>query len=525
MESLILIILVIFPGVQGGDWGVTSGDQCALRGSSVIIDCQYDYPSGRWVTSVGWSKLLPALGRPGHFILSQLPLNSAYFNYVGNYWSDCRLRINNVQHDDEGAYLFNFVTTINRWTSKRAARLSVRELTTVVEPSTVTEGGEVRLSCVSGCSTPVNILWFRDRQPVPQPGFQATREDAGRYYCAVQGQETVRSAPVALNVQYAPRKVTLSMTPSVIKGGAVTFSCSSDANPPVPQSGYSLHKDGHLISSGQNHTVSNIQPPHSGLYSCLAWNNISRSGISRINSTQLHLDVLYPPENISISMDPLDVVEGGSMNLSCSSAANPAAHSYTWFRQSAPSLSSMLRVGSGPLLTLPSVDASHTGLYLCTARNQLGENNSTEVMLTMRKEYQGEQTVPVLAGIGVCVFVALLLALLLFRLKQRTRAEKKPTVFDFRLSERGSSSSGPSDSVYANIQPNIRQALPSPPPAAQEITPLSQRSHHEQEAPMSYEDDVTYATVTIKPINSTHHMNSRSRAGDDDDSVIYASLA
>lgn len=92
---------------------------------------------------------------------------------------------------------------------------------------------------------------------------------------------------------------------------------------------------------------------------------------------------------MSISMDPLDVVEGGSMNLSCSSAANPAAHSYTWFRQSAPSLSSMLRVGSGPLLTLPSVDASHTGLYLCTARNQLGENNSTEVMLTMRKEYQG----------------------------------------------------------------------------------------------------------------------------------------
>ncbi|KAI4811313.1 hypothetical protein KUCAC02_014225 [Chaenocephalus aceratus] len=417
MESLILIILVIFPGVRG-----------------------------RWVTSVGWSKLLPALGRPGHFILSQLPLNSAYFNYVGNYWRDCRLRINNVQHDDEGAYLFNFVTTINRWTSKRAARLSVRELTTVVEPSTVTEGGEVRLFCVSGCSTPVNILWFRDGQPFPQPGFQATREDAGRYYCAVQGQETVRSAPVALNVQ-SDTACTKTDTSSV-----------QDRITPCPTS----------------------SPPHSGLYSCLAWNNISRSGISHINSTQLHLDVL---------------------------------------------LSSMLRVGSGPLLTLPSVDASHTGLYLCTARNQLGENNSTEVMLTMRKEYQGEQTVPVLAGIGVCVFVALLLALLLFWLKQRTRAEKKPTVFDFRLSGRGSSSSGPSDSVYANIQPNIRQALPSPPPAAQEITPLSQRSHHEQEAPMSYEDDVTYATVTIKPINSTHYMNSRSRAGDDDDSVIYASLA
>ncbi|XP_063734807.1 B-cell receptor CD22-like isoform X2 [Eleginops maclovinus] len=397
---------------------------------------------------------------------------------------------------------------------------SFDQLTTVVEPSTLTEGEGVRLSCVSGCSTRVNIVWFRDGQPVPQPGFQATREDAGRYYCAIFGQEMVRSASVALNVQYAPKKVTLLMTPSVLKGSAVTFTCSSDANPPVPQNGYSLHKDGHLISSGQVHTMSNIQPHHSGLYSCQAWNNISQSGISHINSTQLHLDVLYRPENISISIDSPEVVEGSSVNLSCSSAANPAAHNYTWFRQSAASsLSSMLQVGSGQVLSLPSVDVSHTGLYLCTARNQLGENNSTELMLTMKKQYKGELAVPILAGIGVCAFVALLLALLLFWLKHRNHAEKK-TLFDFKLSGEGSSSSDPSDSVYANIEPY-------PPPVTQDIT-LSQRmSHHEHEAPMSYEDDVTYATVTINPRNSTlpNRMNSRSIAGDNDESVIYAALA
>lgn len=74
-------------------------------------------------------------------------------------------------------------------------------MTSVVQPSTVTEGDNVSLTCVSGCPTPVDIFWFRDGQLVKSPVFQARREDAGGYYCAVLGQETARSASVPLNVQ------------------------------------------------------------------------------------------------------------------------------------------------------------------------------------------------------------------------------------------------------------------------------------------------------------------------------------
>lgn len=77
--------------------------------------------------------------------------------------------------------------------------VSGSELTAVVEPSTVTEGNSVSLACLSGC--PTLIVWIRDGQPVTQPGVQVRREDTGWYYCAVKGQEKVRSAPVALNVQ------------------------------------------------------------------------------------------------------------------------------------------------------------------------------------------------------------------------------------------------------------------------------------------------------------------------------------
>ena len=66
----------------------------------------------------------------------------------------------------------------------------------------------------------------------------------------------------------------------VVKGNMVTFTCSSDARPPVKGNGYSLYKDGHLFSSGQSHNISVVQPTHSGRYHCQAWNDVSRGGSS-----------------------------------------------------------------------------------------------------------------------------------------------------------------------------------------------------------------------------------------------------
>ena len=96
--------------------------------------------------------------------------------------------------------------------------------------------------------------------------------------------------------------------------------------------------------------------------------------------------------NMTVSMDSPNVVEGSSVNLTCSSAANPAADNYTWYQRTDSPNSQLLQVGSGQVLSLPSVEASHTGLYLCQARNRLGDNNSTEVLLTVdspNSEYAG----------------------------------------------------------------------------------------------------------------------------------------
>lgn len=129
------------------------------------------------------------------------------------------------------------------------------------------------------------------------------------------------------------------------------------------------------------------------------------------------------------------------MNLSCSSAANPPAVNYTWYRRTDPGGSGGLQVGSGQVLYISSMEESLSGLYLCRARNPLGEMNSTEVLLAMVEEEEqglclvlfgtiilvkcdeltrvcvspsGSLTLPVLAGLGVALMVAFAFALFLF---------------------------------------------------------------------------------------------------------------
>ena len=81
---------------------------------------------------------------------------------------------------------------------------------------------------------------------------------------------------------------------------------------------------------------------------------------------------------------PESPTEGSKVTLTCSSDANPPVHNYTWYKRTGPpGSSSLVQVGSGQVLLLASLQPSHTGLYFCHTRNSLGENNSTEVMLTL----------------------------------------------------------------------------------------------------------------------------------------------
>lgn len=81
------------------------------------------------------------------------------------------------------------------------------------------------------------------------------------------------------------------------------------------------------------------------------------------------------PLNVSAEVSQAGLLSVGSnVNLTCNSAANPEADSYTW-----------LQVASGRVLSLPSLEVSHSGVYLCKAGNSLGESNSTAVLLEVEE--------------------------------------------------------------------------------------------------------------------------------------------
>lgn len=71
----------------------------------------------------------------------------------------------------------------------------------------------------------------------------------------------------------------------------MVLTCSSEASPPVKNSGYILYREGRFVGFGQNHTIPDVQPDHSGRYHCQAWNSISSAGIETFNSAAVLLQV------------------------------------------------------------------------------------------------------------------------------------------------------------------------------------------------------------------------------------------
>ncbi len=78
------------------------------------------------------------------------------------------------------------------------------------------------------------------------------------------------------------------------------------------------------------------------------------------------------PKLLSVSVSPSgEIVEGSSVNLTCSSDANPAAN-YTWYKENEDSPKA-----SGQIFIISDFRAEHSGNYYCEAQNKRGRHNTT----------------------------------------------------------------------------------------------------------------------------------------------------
>ncbi|XP_030236007.1 B-cell receptor CD22 isoform X4 [Gadus morhua] len=375
--------LLSVPALQGYSyWAVTypSINICALRGSTVEIRCNYEHPSGNTVEKILWFT-------NKHNKPVDLRDDTDYTGRVdyrcgeqscGSYscTGTCTLSIKDLRQSDSAEYKFR-ITTNNggKYSGVPGVKLSVTDIQmeVVIRPSSL---NPVQLECHSMCdSTGLTYNWYKNGIHQQYQGrfhwFYINSDYSAS--CAVQGSKHLRSPSV-----YAPETPSVGWTPpGVIKeGSSVNLTCTSEANPVAKYTWTKVttdHSPGHT-DQGQQLSFHSIQSSHSGQYLCTAENDLGTKPSSRIS-----IDVKYGPKNTFVRPSPPgEIMEGGSVTLSCSSDANPAAD-YTWFKDNQP-----LPWEPRRPYTLDSVSSKDRGTYRCHAENQYGYLGSNSVFIDVQ---------------------------------------------------------------------------------------------------------------------------------------------
>ncbi|KAK9981674.1 hypothetical protein ABG768_001198 [Culter alburnus] len=306
--ALPLIFLLMIHRVSSADWGVSYSPShiCALKDSSVIMNCTYTYPTGYQIRKVFWTKGTVIKGEESPD-LSNDPEYSQRLQYLGNKQQICTMRLSHVTLKDSRMYYFRFTTNVTggKWIGRPGVTLNVTDLQ-VESPERVREGDSVRLTCKSSCTLTdrATFIWYRNSQPLTERRDRnnelllqsVRREDAGRYSCAVHGHNLISPA-VQLSVTYPPRNVSVLINGSgeIVSGDSVTLICSSDSNPPALNFSWFKENESSAVGSGQSFSA--LQ---SGRFYCQAHNQhgsqrsdaVTVTGEAFIN-TLLYLHIIH----------------------------------------------------------------------------------------------------------------------------------------------------------------------------------------------------------------------------------------
>ncbi|XP_049325944.1 B-cell receptor CD22-like [Astyanax mexicanus] len=597
----LLIGLLIVNGVGAQyEWEVTYRTKsiCALKGSTVIMDCTYSYPAGHTVKTAFWTKSLPPAAGVEPPDLLDDPEYRDRVQYGNNH--NCRLSLRDVRENDQSKYYFRFITKNpeGKYQGADGVDLSVTGLQVEV-PERVMEGDKVTLTCKTTCSLTdrTSFTWYRNGAPlsssteklylqsvsredagryscavldknlhspevtlnvldlqvdlqveVPERVMEGdkvtltckttcsltdsssftwyrngaalssrteqlylqsvSREDAGRYSCAVLDQK-LHSPVVTLNIRYPPKSVSVSISPSgeIVEGSSVTLTCSSDGNPPVE---YNWYKGSSSVATGKTFTLNKISSVNSGEYKCRSSNKHGEK-----YSDTVTLNVLYPPKNISVSIRPSgEIVEGCSVTLTCSSDGNSPVQKYTWFKDGGSS-----PVGSGHSYSF-TLDSESSGQYYCEAQNEHGSKRSEAVLLS----FKGNPSVTLYVIGGVVVGgVGLTLLLVIYMYCTREHC----TSYILWRKRRGPVTEDPK-TKQENINSSVEvEATSNDPPAdaanqddglyARVELLRPQKSRTEECSAVSHEE-VQYSTI------QHHHVQEAKKTGEEYD-VQYASVS
>ncbi|XP_056449099.1 sialic acid-binding Ig-like lectin 14 [Gadus chalcogrammus] len=214
--------------------------------------------------------------------------------------------------------------------------------------------------------------------------FDNVHEDNGPYYFRIQCDGSplkynFYKNPVTIRIKGLPDAPRLT-TPKepVVEGTPVELGCSApsycDTHPPTvtwtPALGLSTQlQQNDTVTSTLTFNASLLH--HGNNVSCTAAYYIP-SGNKTVTSTRYQLSISYAPRNTSAVGSPcLPAREGGCLNLTCSSHANPAVSEVTWYRIHGEHI---LKIGSGSSLSIQLWNANN--VFFCEVMNDIGTEKS-----------------------------------------------------------------------------------------------------------------------------------------------------
>ncbi|XP_030227337.1 B-cell receptor CD22-like [Gadus morhua] len=268
--------------------------------------------------------------------------------------------------------------------------------------------------------------------------------DQAGYFVILKTDDDEFTAPhITLTVQ--DPGITAVVPTVVVERDMVSLICKSKCIGSPPANMVVWSRDGKAVAS----PTFRAGLDDAGSYQC-AWEGLQSNTVT--------LEVQYLPRNTTVWVEPQgELLKGNSVNLTCSSAANPPVHNYTWWWYSGtepPPASSMLDlIGTGQVLHLASLVTSQTGYYLCQATNTLGESNSSALLQIEGTTLAGRASIFIRSGVVVTVLVALTVLVCFCSRKQpKTKENQHSMATSSPIGRSLNSSTNPDpDSMYANV--------------------------------------------------------------------------
>ncbi|XP_072249885.1 B-cell receptor CD22 [Leuresthes tenuis] len=303
------------------------------------------------------------------------------------------LYLEQVQREDEACYICNATNSVG------SGNISVPECIKVLFPPTnirlsmdpkVREGQFITITCTadsfptsaftlkrqtSNCCPPEWSLPSNDNN-IFSLSFNATSAHADSYSCIANNSEgSVQSEERKLVVEFSPKDVRVE-APSVCdvkENDSFSLNCSAHAYPTVSSYTWMKMTNGNKellrTSTQKRYSVKSASPYHSGLYSCMAQNEIG-TGVSE----QVDIKVKYAPKHTTIIKGKEQQQADGrtAVMLTCSSYSYPPAK-YFW-----KTTTEGKKVSEKQNFTVYS---HQPGQYYCVAINEMGQNVSDPIKL------------------------------------------------------------------------------------------------------------------------------------------------